>query len=416
MRSASPASCREASPSGSLTASVVRQFVLPGDGRASTAALIRVRCKARRSEHAPDAALRSGALDTGVERSVIPRSEALTTKTKDVPKRKPVALRYGTDSGPGITRLRQGNRVRYRGPRGGQVSDRDLARISALAIPPAWRHVWISPDPASHLQATGRDQKGRKQYRYHPDWQEGRSGAKFERMIAFAEALPRIRECVERDLGRRGLPRRKVLATVVRLLDLSGVRIGNVDYARSNGSFGLTTLQDRHVRLGSTVVSFAFTAKGGAECTVDIRDARLARIIRQCRDLPGRTLFQYIGDDGARRSVGSHDVNRYIAEISGGPFTAKDFRTWAGTVVAASALNEAGPASSEREAERNVRKAIDQTSAALRNTAAVSRKSYVHPGVVEVYLEQHELDWDRSSRRRWLSPEERATLALLKSR
>jgi len=272
--------------------------------------------------------------------------------------------------------------------------------------------VWISPDPAGHLQATGRDQRGRKQYRYHPDWQERRSGIKFDRMIAFAEALPLIRERVERDLGRRGLPRRKVLATVVRLLDLSGVRIGNVDYARSNGSFGLTTLQDRHVRLGSTAVSFTFPAKGGAECTVDIRDARLARVIRRCRDLPGRNLFQYIGDDGARRSVRSHDVNRYIAEVSGGAFTAKDFRTWAGTVVAATALSEAGAASSDQEAERNLRKAIGESSAALRNTPAVSRKSYVHPGVVEVYPEKRELDWDRSSRRRWLSPEERATLAL----
>ena len=276
--------------------------------------------------------------------------------------------------------------------------------------------MWISPDADGHIQATGRDQRGRKQYRYHPDWQERRSGAKFDRMVAFAEALPTIRERVERDLSRRGLPRRKVLATVVRLLDLSGVRIGNRDYARSNGSFGLTTLRDRHVRVGTTRVSFTFPAKGGKVCTVDIRDPQLARVVQQCRDLPGRNLFQYIGDDGVRRAVSSSDVNRYIAEISGGAFTAKDFRTWAGTVVAAAALNEIGPAASDREAERNVRQALRDTSAALGNTPAVSRKSYIHPAVVESYLEERGLDWDRSSRRRWLSPEERATLALLKSR
>ena len=275
--------------------------------------------------------------------------------------------------------------------------------------------MWISPDPHGHLQATGRDQRGRKQYRYHPDWQERRSGAKFDRMVAFAEALPVIRERVERDLSRRGLPRRKVLATVVRLLDVLGVRIGNRDYARSNGSFGLTTLRDRHVRVGTTRVSFTFPSKGGRVCAVDVRDPQLARIVQQCRDLPGRNLFQYIGDDGVRRSVASTDVNRYIAEVSGGVFTAKDFRTWAGTVVAAAALHEAGPAASEKEAVRNVRLAIDETSGALGNTAAVSRKSYVHPAIVDSYLEAHELEWDRSSRRPWLTPDERATLALLKS-
>ena len=364
-------------------------------------------------DHVPEARRRARTANTGSTRGVT-GERTLTGSNDDGSKRGRAALNYRDDSGLGITRLRQGQRFRYRGPRGGRVGDRDLARIRALAIPPAWRRVWISPDPDGHLQATGRDQRGRKQYRYHPGWQERRSGAKFNRMVAFAEALPLIRDRVERDLSRRGLPRRKVLATVVRLLDLSGVRIGNRDYARSNGSFGLTTLRDRHVRVGTTRVSFTFPSKGGKVCAVDVRDPQLARIVQQCRDLPGRNLFQYIGEDGVRRSVGSTDVNRYIAEVSGGAFTAKDFRTWAGTVVAAAALHEAGPAASEREAERNVRLAIDETSGALGNTAAVSRKSYVHPAVVESYLAAHELEWDRSSRRRWLTPDERATLALLK--
>jgi DNA topoisomerase-1 len=264
---------------------------------------------------------------------------------------------------------------------------RTLSRIRALAIPPAWTDVWICPDPQGHLQATGRDARGRKQHRYHVAYREHREGAKYERLLAFARLLPSIRDRVEQDLAQPGLPREKVLAAVVRLLELTLIRVGNEEYARLNRSFGLTTMRDRHATVTPARVRFRFRGKSGVLHEVSVRDRRLARIIGRCQDLPGQDLLQYVDDDGQVRDVRSEDVNAYLREIAGEDVTAKDIRTWAGTVLAYRALVSLQPGGTEREARRNVVEAVRRTAATLGNTPAVARRSYVHPAVLEAYLD-----------------------------
>jgi DNA topoisomerase-1 len=264
---------------------------------------------------------------------------------------------------------------------------RDLTRIRSLVIPPAWTEVWICQDPRGHLQATGRDARGRKQYRYHPRWREVRDGDKYGRLPEFGRALPAIRRRIGRDLARPGLPREKVLAAVVKLLETTFIRVGNDEYARQNRSFGLTTMRDGHVRISGSKVKFIFRGKSGVQHALELNDRRLARIVRQCRDLPGQELFQYLDDSGAVVDIGSDDVNAYLKEITGTDFTSKDFRTWAGTVLAAKLLCGAEPCSSATALKKSVAAAIDQVAKQLGNTRAVCRKCYVHPAVIDAYLD-----------------------------
>ena len=276
---------------------------------------------------------------------------------------------------------------RYRGPDGRIIRNpSELKRIRALAIPPAWTDVWICRDPRGHLQATGRDAKGRKQYRYHHAWRKTRDETKFDRMQAFATALAKIRARTRRDLARPGLPREKVLATVVQLLEKSLIRVGNEEYAKTNRSFGLTTMEDRHVAVKGSTLRFRFKGKSGISHSVAVDDPRLARIVRQCRDLPGQQLFQFVGDDGVVQDIDSADVNAYLKEITGEDFTAKDFRTWAGTVLAVTALREYEKAESMARAKRNMLQAVEAVAGLLGNTRAVCRKSYIHPAVLDCYM------------------------------
>ena len=333
-------------------------------------------------------------------------------------------LRYVSDESPGIRRRRQGEGFSYLTPAGEPLTDAaTLDRIRALAIPPAWTDVWICPLANGHVQATGRDARGRKQYRYHDRWREVRDENKYGRMVDFARALPRIRRRVARDLRHRGLPREKVVAVVVRLLEMTLMRVGNEEYARENRSFGLTTLRGRHARVRGARVAFLFRGKGGKEHQVSIADRRLARIVKQCQDLPGQELFQYVEADGSRHRIDSDAVNEYLQETSGEDFTAKDFRTWAGTVLAARALQELQQFDSEAQAKRNVLRAIETVARQLGNTRAISRKCYVHPAVVEAYMDgtmaetlrgRAEATMQRSLHR--LAPEEAAVLALLQQR
>ena len=295
-------------------------------------------------------------------------------------------LRYVSDTMPGIRRKRSGSGFSYVGPDGKAVKDpATIARIRSLAIPPAYVDVWICPSANGHIQAIGRDARGRKQYRYHPKWRETRDETKFGRILAFSEALPAIRRRVENDLSKPGLPREKVLATVVRLLDCTGIRIGNDEYARSNRSFGLTTLQDRHVEISGSNMRFEFRGKSGKTHSVTLSDRRLARIVRRCQEIPGEDLFQYLDGDGVRQTISSGDVNDYLREISGQEFTAKDFRTWSGTKLAVSALAEMGDCTSKSQIKKNILRAIDSVADQLNNTRAVCRNYYVHPCVFEVY-------------------------------
>jgi DNA topoisomerase-1 len=297
-------------------------------------------------------------------------------------------LRYIGAPCEGITRRRTGRGFSYRDASGQRVIDLEtLRRIRALAIPPAWTDVWICPSPNGHVQAFGRDARGRKQYRYHARWRETRDETKYARMLAFARVLPRIRAQVERDLARPGLPREKVLATLVRLLETTLIRIGNEAYARTNKSYGLTTLRERHVDVNGSQVRFSFRGKAGKEHVIDLRDPRMARIVRSLLELPGRDVFQYLDEDGTRRAVDSNDVNAYLNEITGADFTAKDFRTWAGTVLAARALDEVRVFTSAREAKRNIVRAVERVAARLGNTPAICRRSYVHPEVLQAYLD-----------------------------
>jgi DNA topoisomerase I len=333
-------------------------------------------------------------------------------------------LRYVSDRMPGIRRKRGGPDFVYLDPDGRPLrTPDDLSRIRSLAIPPAWTDVWICPRANGHLQATGRDAKGRKQYRYHPRWRTMRDETKYGRMTAFAEALPGIRRRTEGHLRLPGLPREKVLATVVRLLEATLVRVGNEEYARDNGSFGLTTMRGEHADVNGTSLRFRFRGKGGKEHDVDVRDRRLARIVRRSQELPGEELFQYLGDDGEPRTIASGDVNDYLREISGQDFTAKDFRTWAGTVLAALALEEFEAFDSEAQAKKNVVAAIRTVAERLGNTAAVCRKCYVHPAVIDTYMDggiaralRRRAEREMTESLHELRPEEAAVLALLRQR
>jgi DNA topoisomerase-1 len=332
-------------------------------------------------------------------------------------------LRYVSDDAPGIRRRRAGRGFSYRGPDGRVVRDaKVLARIRSLAVPPAWTDVWICPDPNGHIQASGRDARRRKQYRYHPRWREVRDSAKYERTIAFAEALPAIRRRVDRDMSLPGIPREKVLASVVRLLETTLVRVGNAEYARDNGSYGLTTLRTRHARVDGSRLRLRFKGKGGKQHEVDVADRRLARIVRKCQELPGQELLAYVDEGGDVRDVGSADVNAYLREISGQDFTAKDFRTWAGTVLAAQALRALDEASTERESKSNMLRAVEKVAKALGNTPSVCRQCYVHPAVFDAYLDgalvrtAQRRAAELSARDGSLDEEERRVLRLLRSR
>lgn len=291
-----------------------------------------------------------------------------------------VGLRYVSDATPGIRRLRRGKRFLYRDANGKPMRDaRTIARIRSLAIPPAYEDVWICPDPRGHIQATGRDARGRKQYRYHAEWHAARNETKFERMLDFAHALPQIRKAVARDLAREGLPKQKVLAAVVRLLENTCIRIGNEEYARANDSFGLTTLRDRHVRVAGSRVRFEFRGKRGKQHRCQIDDRRLARVVAHCQAIPGAELFQYVDEAGERRSIGSGDVNEYLRAISGEQFSAKDFRTWSATLNAGVALLALGTIEPLTERRRQMLTAVDDVAKRLNNTRAVCRKFYIHP-------------------------------------
>lgn len=298
-----------------------------------------------------------------------------------------------------------------------------LRRIRSLAVPPAWTEVWISPLPNGHLQASGRDARGRKQYRYHPAWRAMRDETKYARMLSFSEALPRIRARVEQDLAKPGLPREKVLAAVVRLLERTRIRVGNEEYARENGSFGLTTLRSEHVDVDGATLRFEFRGKSGKLHTVALADRRLARIVQRCQEVPGHELFHYVGDDGESHVVDSADVNDYVRDASGEDFTAKDFRTWAGTVLTATQLREVARKAADvparqlaRSRKQHVVRAIAHVAEQLGNTPAVCRKSYVHPVVLETYLETGELPAPPATGEGALAPAELATVALLRER
>jgi DNA topoisomerase-1 len=300
---------------------------------------------------------------------------------------KAAGLRYVTDTKPGIRRKRAGRSFTYLGPDGQRVRDlQDLQRIRSLAIPPAWTDVWICPSANGHIQATGRDAKGRKQYRYHPHWHEVQNETKYDRMLLFAVALPQVRERVTHDLSRSGLPRERVLATVLQLMERTFIRIGNGEYARQNQSYGLTTLQDEHVEVEGATIRFHFRGKSGKEHEIDLRDRRLAGIVRRCQALPGQELFQYLDIDGQPHTLSSGDVNAYLREISGQDFTAKDFRTWAGTLLAFHHLRELPEAETETQAKKNVVEVIKEVAHRLGNTPTVCRQCYVHPTVLDAYL------------------------------
>jgi DNA topoisomerase-1 len=324
-------------------------------------------------------------------------------------------LRYVHDTQPGIRRRRVGRGFRYVGGDGAPVREAaTLERIRALAIPPAWRDVWICPAAHGHLQAVGRDARGRKQYRYHPRWRAVRDETKYSRLVEFARALPRIRARVAADLARPGLPRPKVLATVVRLLETTAIRVGNAAYVRQNGSFGLTTLRSRHVTVQGSQLCFEFRGKGGKRHCVKITDHRVARIVRRCQDLPGQELFRYRDDSGHSQTIDSADINEYLRQIAGGAFTAKDFRTWVGTVLAARILAERGhPAPTVTARRRHVREAIARVSTQLGNTPTICRKCYVHPLVIDAYLVRSGARPRRTAAPRGLRPEEVSVLSIL---
>jgi len=297
-------------------------------------------------------------------------------------------LTYVDDKDPGIRRVKKGKGFAYLDARGEPVtSERTLERIRKLVLPPAWTEVWICPRADGHIQATARDARGRKQYKYHPKWRETRDETKYARMAEFGRALPKLRRRVEADLALRGLPKEKVLAAVVRVMEMTLVRVGNDEYAKQNKSFGLTTLRDRHVKFQGSSAIFEFNGKSGKVHRTGIRDRRLARIVKACQDIPGQRLFQYLTPDGERCPVTSTDVNAYIREATGGDFTAKDFRTWAGTLDCARRLVEAGAAESPTEAKRIMAQCVKETASQLGNTPAVCRSSYVHPAIFDQYAE-----------------------------
>ena len=310
------------------------------------------------------------------------------TRTAPIDSARAAGLRYTTDAAPGITRRRSGSGFTYFTASGRVLKDpAELHRIRSLVIPPAWEDVWICSDPRGHLQATGRDARGRKQYRYHPRWREVRDETKYYRLIGFAQILPAVRRRTDADLRRQGLPKEKVLAAVVQLLEKTLIRVGNDEYARHNRSFGLTTLRDGHVEVSGARLTFAFRGKSGVEHEVDLDDRRLARVVKACRDLPGYELFQYLDEEGKRQSIESSDVNEYLRDITGEDFTSKDFRTWAGTVLAAQLLKDFEAFESDAQAKRNIVEAVEAVAKRLGNTKAVCRKCYIHPAILETYLD-----------------------------
>jgi DNA topoisomerase-1 len=336
---------------------------------------------------------------------------------------KAAGLRYVSDTQPGIQRKRvgKGKHFSYIGLDGKPIREpQELERIKQIGIPPAWKQVWICPSPQGHIQATGRDAKGRKQYRYHSRWREVRDETKYDRMIAFGEALPAIRERVEHDLSLPGLPYQKVQATLVRLLDTTLIRVGNQEYVRENHSYGLTTMRSRHVEVKGATVHFHFRGKSGREHDIDVQDRQLAKIVKRCQDLPGHELFQYIDEHGIGRTVESGDVNDYLREISGQGFTAKDFRTWGGTVIAMRELETEGGFESQTQGKKHIVEAMKATAEQLGNTPSICRKCYVHPGVLDAYLDHSLLsflkqyhDREKIEVRQGLKPEETRVLAFL---
>jgi DNA topoisomerase I len=333
-------------------------------------------------------------------------------------------LRYVSDERPGIRRKKVGTGFSYVRADGSRLMERGaLKRIKALAIPPAWTDVWICPFPDGHIQATGRDAKGRKQYRYHARFREVRESTKYEHVVAFADALPSIRDTVREHMALRGLPREKVLATVVHLLETTLIRVGNDDYAKQNNSYGLTTLKNRHVAVKGNEVRFRFTGKGGKQWSLRVRDRRIAKIIRACQELPGQELLQYIDEQGNCQDVTSSDVNEYLKAITGKDITAKDFRTWAGTVLAAMTLSELQSFDNAAQAKRNLRSAIEKVSARLGNTPTICRKCYIHPEVLNSYMDgnlvlevKSQVENELRSAVENMKPEEAAVLALLRGR
>lgn len=333
-------------------------------------------------------------------------------------------LHYVSDRRPGIQRFRKGKSFSYRLPSGGALREAaTLKRIKSLVIPPAWKDVWICTDPQGHIQAVGRDDRGRKQYRYHPRWREVRDETKFNRMIEFGKVLPKIRRQVRRELRQPGLGRNRILAAVVRLLELTAFRVGNDEYANHNKSYGLTTLRHHHAKVRGSKIQFNFRGKSGKQQSVDVEHPTLSRIVRKCQDLPGQDLFQYLDEAGSVRDVTSGDVNSYLAEITGKDFTAKDFRTWTGTVLAALALREFELVDSKAKAKRNIVAAIERVAKRLGNTPAVCKKCYIHPVIFDSYLDgtlvrtlRHSAEREMRSSLTRLRPEEAAVVALLQQR
>ena len=328
-------------------------------------------------------------------------------------------LHQVTDAAPGLARRRVGESFVYLDPRGRRVlTPAVLRRVNSLAIPPAWSDVWICLDAKGHLQATGRDARGRKQYRYHPSFREQQESAKYEHLFDFARALPRIRAAVTRDMATAGLSRDKVIATIVYLLEATMIRVGNADYARQNKSYGLTTMRDPHVAVAGSELTFDFAGKSGRAWRITLKDKRIARIVKACRDLPGQHLFQYLDEDGKRQQVNSNDVNDYLRRVSGQEVTAKDFRTWSGTLMAALTLAETPAPTSEAAAKRLIRAAVTEVSNRLGNTVAICRKCYIHPAVIDAYVGgtlAPRFRRKRRARKDGLEPEEGALLTLLKA-
>jgi DNA topoisomerase-1 len=333
---------------------------------------------------------------------------------------KAAGLRYTSDEQPGIRRRRAGTGFSYRAPGGAAIRDAEtLRRIRTLAVPPAWQEVWICADPQGHIQATGRDARGRKQYRYHPDFRAARDQGKYEHVLGFALALPRIRATVAEHMARRDLSRDCVLATVVHLLETTLIRVGNADYAKQNKSYGLTTLRNPHVKVEGGALRFQFTGKSGKSWRLQIHDRRVAKIIRACQELPGQQLFQYLDETGARQGVTSQDVNAYLREITGRDVTAKDFRTWAGTVLATLTLQELTEDVLATPTKKTLKAAIEQVASRLGNTPTICRKCYIHPEIIDRYLGGALFDALQAKplrRRPGLKPEEAAVLALLDRR
>jgi DNA topoisomerase I len=333
---------------------------------------------------------------------------------------KTAGLIHISDASPGITRRKRGKGFVYLDPNGKAVQDEEtLARIHSLVIPSAWENVWICPSPRGHIQAVGRDARGRKQYRYHDKFREVRDENKYSRMLAFVRALPKIRRRVRRDLGKSGIPREKVLAAIVRLLETTLIRVGNEEYAHDNKSYGLTTIHNNHAKVKGSTIHFHFRGKSGVEHAIDLNNPRLARIIRKCQDLPGEELFGFVDHEGRTHDINSEDVNEYLREITGQEFTAKDFRTWAGTVLAARALKEFEQVDSEARRKKNVVRAIESVAERLGNTKAVCRKCYIHPRIIESYMDGSLVEHLQQEVSKMLkplhnlNPEEAAVLVLL---